>query len=416
MGNFFHDKVELALKHIFYDMRSGNADGQRGLALLIEMNDKDDADAAYFLSRCYSGPHFVWGGHKFPVDDILAVRLAQKSISLGSAAGVIGGLRAEGVLTKEVRKGMPFVDLNQAWDILLEKATGGEAFCQYLIGNAYLWGDLERIENKPPKSFASHELYKAYVTKNLHTSISWFEKAFENGVYSAGTNMNSLYSEGRGVFFAPQPEKMPLTTKRGAEIGYPNFQNWHAGNLFEEKRYKEALPWYEKSAAAGIAASYSQIGAIYAGGKGGVEKNPIYALECYEKYIEATKGASGYNGAGAIYFEGSTGSPDYDKAVKYFELAHGKGNTWGNDMLAYCYLHGCGCKTNYTYAKQLLDEVKWKSDLKKYCLGVIYADGLGVPEDIGKGVELLQSSALPEAAEALHRFKKNIFGKWSRRK
>ena len=41
---------------------------------------------------------------------------------------------------------------------------------------------------------------------------------------------------------------------------------------------------------------------------------------------------------------------------------------------------------------------------------------MGVPEDIAKGVALLQKAGnYPPAQEALLRFKKTIFGKWVRR-
>ena len=50
-------------------------------------------------------------------------------------------------------------------------------------------------------------------------------------------------------------------------------------------------------------------------------------------------------------------------------------------------------------------------------LGVIYARGLGVAEDIPKGVAHLQKAAShTEAKEELLNYKKTLFGKWVRRK
>ena len=50
-------------------------------------------------------------------------------------------------------------------------------------------------------------------------------------------------------------------------------------------------------------------------------------------------------------------------------------------------------------------------------LGRIYCDGLGKPEDIGKGVEFLRqiSDHHPEAQEELKKYKKGLFGGWKRR-
>ena len=44
-----------------------------------------------------------------------------------------------------------------------------------------------------------------------------------------------------------------------------------------------------------------------------------------------------------------------------------------------------------------------------------FAEGLGVTEDIKRGVEYLQKSSLPQAKQALLRYKKTLFGKWIRR-
>ena len=48
--------------------------------------------------------------------------------------------------------------------------------------------------------------------------------------------------------------------------------------------------------------------------------------------------------------------------------------------------------------------------------GVIYAQGLGVPADIKKGVEYLQKAGNhKQAKEELGKYKKTLFGKWVRR-
>lgn len=416
MGKYFIDDVELALKHIFYDMRLGTADGKKGMELLTAAADKGDGDAAYFLSRCYAGNQYAWGYHNFPEDDDMVTSLMRKSITLGSAVGVIGGLRTSGVMTPSVMKKIPFESLKEAWDIVYEKAQDGEPFCQYMIGNSYFWGDIGQIENKTPKTFAKDSDYRAYLKENLQKCIPWFEKAFVNGVYFAGNNMNNLYSEGRGEFFVAQPEKVELLTKQGAEIGYPNFQGWYADRMLKEEQYEEALFWYKKALSGGAMERQYNIGMMYEEGKG-VEKDISYALECYEACIKTDESIGGYNRAGAIYYEGQIpGAKDYAKAIHYFEQARSKTNKWNNDRLASCYLHGYGCSPNYAYAKQLLEEVDRNSDLKKYCLGLIYADGLGVPEDIKKGVNYLQAAGnLPEAKQALLRFRKKTFGKWVRR-
>ena len=63
-----------------------------------------------------------------------------------------------------------------------------------------------------------------------------------------------------------------------------------------------------------------------------------------------------------------------------------------------------------------IKEVISSTDILNYGLGIIYAEGLGVEEDIKKGVGYLQKVKDDRRAkEALLRYKKNIFGKWVRR-
>ena len=85
-------------------------------------------------------------------------------------------------------------------------------------------------------------------------------------------------------------------------------------------------------------------------------------------------------------------------------------------MLGTCYLFGYGCEKNPVRARELFEEADYTSELIQYGLGLIYADGLGVKEDIKKGVEYLQKAKdYAPAQEALRRFKKTMFGKWVRK-
>ena len=62
--------------------------------------------------------------------------MLHQAISLGSAAAALGALRMD-MLTPELREIMPFDHINEAWEIILEKAENGCPFCQYMIGNIY---------------------------------------------------------------------------------------------------------------------------------------------------------------------------------------------------------------------------------------------------------------------------------------
>ena len=413
MGQFFSDAVEQALHCIYYGMGSGR--GQEGFQLLTEASNSGDGDASYFLSRCLSGPSYVWSGHGFPEDDDAVAALIRKAISQGSAVGVLGAMRC-GQLTPGVKKEMPFTSLKEAWEIVHEKAKGGEPFCMYMIGNTHFWGDVLAIENRPRSSFANEAAFRAYLKEQFLPCIHWFERAFDKGVSAAGGNLYNIYTKGEPGILEPQPEKAQPLTKRGAELGYPPYQLDYANSLKEAGKEKEALEWYRKAAERGEAEAWYYVGRAYEDGNL-VTQNLGQALACYEKGLAGSRSLGCLNRAGSLYYRGEGGvAQDYARAVQYLEEAFRRDNNWGADMLASCYLFGWGCRKDPVRARQVIEKANWSSPLMNYCHGLIYADGLGVAEDIKKGVEYLQKAGdYPPAREALLRFKKSIFGKWSRR-
>ena len=78
MGRFFSDRVETALKDIYYDLAAGQ--GQEGFRLLQEAAQDGDADACCLLARCLYGPEYTWPGHGFPVDDRAGDELMRRSV------------------------------------------------------------------------------------------------------------------------------------------------------------------------------------------------------------------------------------------------------------------------------------------------------------------------------------------------
>lgn len=413
MGKYFSDVVDNAIADIYYcyDVTRAAA----AIQPLADAANAGDGDAAYILSRCLSGPQYSWVYHPFPEDDEGVERLIQRSIRLGSAIGVLGAMRV-GMLTPEMEEVMPFENLQQAWDVVYQKAQDGSPFCQNMIGNTYFWLDVPRIQGKGQKDFKSDAAFGQFLRDTELQCIPWFEKAFQGGMGFAGRNLYNLYEDGDDGTFPPQPEKAKEIVRQGAEHGYPEWQEQYGRMLLKEGRERDGLDYCERAAKQGQLSAWFSVGQAYQTGQG-VAKDVRHALECYEKGLADPKGIGCANRAGELYFWGKDGAPqDYERAVQLFERAHELGSTWGNDMLGVCYLMGWGCSKDPVRAKALFDEADYSSDLKKYGLGLIYADGLGVPEDIKKGVEYLQKvKDYPPAKEALLRFKKGLFGKWSRR-
>ena len=77
-------------------------------------------------------------------------------------------------------------------------------------------------------------------------------------------------------------------------------------------------------------------------------------------YNKAQSGdADALNKVGTYYYQGKEGFPiDFEKAIKYFEKAAGKGSVSASYNLAICYYKGHGVEINKPYAKNLLNYVK----------------------------------------------------------
>ena len=183
MGRFFSDAVETALRDLYYQMWTGR--GREAFRLLEQASDAGDGDASCLLARCLCGGQYVWDGHGFPEDGRRAMGLLHKSVEQGSALGVLICLRS-GELKPYLEKKMPFSSLQEAFNIVLDKAEAGEPFCQYTIGNSYFWWDFLRIQGKKREDFSSQEAFREYLRENITKCEDWFWKAFQNGVFYAG--------------------------------------------------------------------------------------------------------------------------------------------------------------------------------------------------------------------------------------
>ena len=257
MGRCFSDEVEQALQYIYYDMRAGK--GAEGLQILERASAAGDGDASCFLARCLCGPGYVWDGHHFPEDDRRATKLYHESVKQGSALGVLICLRS-GELTPSVEANMPFADLKEAFDRVLECAKAGDAFCQYTVANSYFWWDFLRIQKKGENSFANRMEYKAYLRENISQCEEWFWKALRGGIYFAANNLDRYYRQGDEDIILPQPEKARDLYKIGAETGNPYLQYFYAEQLDKAGDKAGAFYWYQQALEGGEPLAWYDVG------------------------------------------------------------------------------------------------------------------------------------------------------------
>lgn len=137
-----------------------------------------------------------------------------------------------------------------------------------------------------------------------------------------------------------------------------------------------------------------------------------YALECFEKTAGYGNDPYACRRAGDMYFRGLGTDRDYARAVQYLAK---KDEPYDDDKLGLCYLLGYGCEQDVVRGRMLLER-SGETVYRNYGLGMMYAEGLGVGENIEKGVEYLKAAGdYGPAKEALKNYKKSLFGVWRRR-
>lgn len=186
---------------------------QRGYAMPFQAAQQGDADALAFVARCFMSEEYVWSGAGFAPDDANASKLMQKSALMGSATGVLCAVRS-GNFTPTVQRGMPFASFKEVFGEILGQAERGNAFCCYMIGNVYFWGDYLLVEP---------ELAKEFKTEN-----KYYAKAAYRGNPQGAYNAGHIYEGGEEV-------------EENAEVAYQFFgmaaQGGHPGGQFEMGYY-----------------------------------------------------------------------------------------------------------------------------------------------------------------------------------
>ena len=414
MGRFFSDRVETALKYIYYDLRSGR--GQEGFRLLERAVADGYADACGILARCLYGTEYTWPGHNFPADEHAGDELMRRSVLEGSAIGTLVSLRC-GIMDDKLEHTMPLESLQAAFDIVLDKAEHGEPFCQMVIGNVYYWGDFFRIQKKDRQSFDSDDAFLSYARENISRCEDWLWKSLRNGITTGGVNLANFYREGEKGLISPRPEKEIEVYRYGAEKGYPDYLFYYANELYNQGKKEEAFALYRRSAELGEPRAFFWAGYAYELGEG-VPKDNARAAQYYQQALAAPiQGKTNpANRLGMFYYDGEGVERDYAKAFQLLKWAEDHG---GSAMLYYlgaCYANGQGTQQDYAKAFTYLERINWNCHPGFYLLGKMYCNGLGVPTDIGKGVEYLQKAGDHAGAkEELRHYKKTLFGKWVRR-
>ncbi len=404
MNGKYSKPVETAVELIW---SSFNRDEIRqGYAMLMQAAQQGDADALAFIARCFMGEEYVWPQAGFKFDEVNASMLMQKSEMMGSATGVICAARS-GNLTPSVERHMPFASFKEAFEEILGQARRGNAFCCYMVGNVYYWGDYLRVEPDCAIQFRNEIDYNAWA---YPIAKEWYERSFDGRLCAAWGNYCDIRRSGLCDISLDVYERYYQMMADISPIICSNYGYY----LRKEKGDSYAgLLRYVEAARKGDPQGAYNAGHIYESGEE-VEENIELAYRLYE--IAAGGGhPAGQFEVGYYLFEGiGDVEQDYAKAVEWFEKAYQNpkcSKTTRTQTAAYlglCCQEGLGTVQDEEEAFDYLTEAEedidnlWDSITARVltALGVAYAFGRGTDTDIERGLEYLEDAAELGSEEA----------------
>lgn len=378
--------------------------------MLEEAAAEKDGDACLLLSRCYGGACFIPEKFNFEEDNVKCEEYLDMSIRYGSALGMFAARRLAGYTPpNNTFIHEPYHSNHEIWDAVLSLAKENEPFSQYLIANAYYYGDCIELMDMDEEVLSTP---RGIVILNqfMDEAEIWFEACIRQGFRLAIGNYVDLLTSGdygREI----NKEKAWEMKIIGADYGYEEYQAL-VGDYLALKDPEKAKEYLDAALAQGNKEALFGYGMIY-----GIEgKNPdlVKSNKYFEEGLQANAwSVSCKNRLAQNYFHGGYGiEADPAKAFSYVADLEDS-NDWASDIRGICYLHGWGVAPNYEKAKQQL-EIYSGDKVNAIGLGEIYAYGLGVPVDIAKGMQYWNKFPDdPKVIEHKKNFKKGLFG-WKR--
>lgn len=413
MKKKFDSRVERAVDILWLHMQFDK--GLEARQLLEEAAKEGDADAYFFLARCYAGSCFVNSSFGLEDNDTLWEEYLNKSIEGGSAVGMFGAKRFGGFQPRcgsYIQK--PYQSAKEVWDEVEQLAEAGELFCQILLANAYYYGDLAYFFGIDVQRISQNE-WEGKLHEWTLKAIPIYENLIAHGVMMGLVNYIDIVRSGdNGI---PKDEKKAQQLE---QIGADHDMSWYqikVGQNLEKTNLDKAEEYYNRALRLQDMDACYYLGKLYS--FNGKRKRDLQKAKYYfEMGLEADPESTGCNNClGEIYFYGGDGiEADYHKAVAHFLEASKQDNHWACNMLGTCYLKGLGTEVDYGKAKKEFERFK-PDTLSAIGLGEIYAYGLGVPVDIAKGISFWQR--YPDHArvkENMQNFKRGLLGGWKRRK
>lgn len=352
----------------------------------LSPEERELGDAYALLARVYAGPRFTWAESGFPEDNMRTYQCLHDSIRRHSPIGTLQALRIAGSITPTVRRDIQLT-FDDAFHIIYDYAKQDDAYCQYIIGNVFFWGDYHIINPAkqllhPEKASFGQRLRHAMRNKSLRKSLStlrgmidenalqkksheqakfWFNKALDHGLAMFQGNLRNIYID-EGDY-----ENARRVAHKAADLGNPTMMLYTGLDHHEKGEFTEAFTWFKKGADLGQPECISELADYYyhfytqPALRTTIPYNPIQATELYQQAATKDFNDAGYAALQAAFnymFHIGNLPLDWGLIADLTHMAATKDRfLFSLPYMSYMRIHGIGVTQNTHFAVQSLARV-----------------------------------------------------------
>ena len=348
--------------------------------------ERELGDAYALLARVYAGPRFTWAESGFPEDNMRTYQCLHDSIRRNSPIGTLQALRIAGSITPTVRRDMQ-LSFDDAFRVVFDYAQKNDAYCQYIIGNVFFWGDYHTITPAkqllaPDKASFGQRLQRVLQSKSLREGIAtlrgtadeetlqakarehakfWFKKALEQGLAMFQGNLRNIYID-EGDY-----ENARRVARSAAELGNPTMMLYTGLDHHEKGEFTEAFTWFTKGADLGQPECIAELADYYYHFyeqpmlRATIPYDPVKGTELYQQAATKNFNDAGYAALQAAFsyiFHIGHLPLDWGLIADLTHMAATKDRfLFALPYISYMRIHGIGVTKNTKFAVQSLMRV-----------------------------------------------------------
>ena len=348
--------------------------------------ERELGDAYALLARVYAGPRFTWAESGFPEDNMRTYQCLHDSIRRNSPIGTLQALRIAGSITPTVKRDMQ-LSFDDAFRVIFDYAQKNDAYCQYIIGNVFFWGDYHTITPAkqllaPDKASFGQRLQRVLQSKSLREGIAtlrgttdeetlqtkarehakfWFNKALNQGLAMFQGNLRNIYID-EGDY-----ENARRVARSAAELGNPTMMLYTGLDHHEKGEFTEAFTWFTKGADLGQPECIAELADYYYHFyeqpmlRATIPYNPVKGTELYQQAATKNFNDAGYAALQAAFsyiFHIGHLPLDWGLIADLTHMAATKDRfLFALPYISYMRIHGIGVTKNTKFAVQSLMRV-----------------------------------------------------------